>query len=139
MKLLLNIIASPTTAPTHPDISCKMTPTKSLLFRFSALTFNAHSIHLDPFYARVTEGHQNILVHGPLTVVLMLSFLSNHLSKVGLCVKEFEYRNLAPLHVSEELRICVKAKPEASDQWSVWIEGPQGGLAARGTAWAAFI
>jgi hydroxyacyl-ACP dehydratase HTD2-like protein with hotdog domain len=114
-----------------------MTPTKALLFRFSALTFNAHLIHLDPLYARNTEGHHDILVHGPLTVVLMLSFLSNHLSKLGLCVKDFEYRNLAPLHVDEELRICAKAKQQTSGQWGVWIEGPQGGLAARGTAWTA--
>lgn len=119
-----------------------MTPTKALLFRFSALTFNAHLIHLDPLYAQNTEGHHDILVHGPLTVVLMLSFLSNHLSKLGLCVKDFEYRNLAPLHVDEELRICAKTKQQnsaASGQWGVWIEGPQGGLAARGTAWAAPI
>lgn len=116
-----------------------MTPTKSLLFRFSALTFNAHLIHLDPLYARNTEGHQNVLVHGPLTVVLMLSFLSNHLSRLGLYVKDFEYRNLAPLHVDEELRICAKAKQQGSGRWAVWIEGPQGGLAARGTAWAACI
>lgn len=119
-----------------------MTPTKALLFRFSALTFNAHLIHLDPLYARDTEGHQNILVHGPLTVVLMLSLLSNHLSKLGLRVKDIEYRNLAPLQVDEELRICVKAKQQNSSttsQWGVWIEGPQGGLAARGTAWAAPI
>ena len=115
-----------------------MTPTKALLFRFSALTFNAHLIHLDPHYAQTTEGHQNILVHGPLTVVLMLSFLSNHLSKLGLRVKDIEYRNLVPLHVDEELRICAKAT-KTSGQWGVWIEGPQGSLAARGTAWAAPI
>ncbi|EED18444.1 conserved hypothetical protein [Talaromyces stipitatus ATCC 10500] len=129
-------------APTNPDISYTMTPTKALLFRFSALTFNAHLIHLDRPYARNTEGHHDILVHGPLTAVLMLSLLSNYLSKLGLCVKEFEYRNLAPLYVDEELRVCVKAKqqsPDALGSLGVWIEGPQGGLAARGTARAAPI
>ncbi|PCH10504.1 hypothetical protein PENOC_000200 [Penicillium occitanis (nom. inval.)] len=122
-------------APTNPDISYSMRPTKALLFRFSALTFNAHLIHLDPHYAQTTEGHQNILVHGPLTVVLMLSFLSSHLSKLGLRVKDIEYRNLAPLHVDEELRICAKAKQQTSGQWGVWIEGPQAffeGLAIHG-------
>ncbi|EEA24671.1 hypothetical protein TMatcc_007766 [Talaromyces marneffei ATCC 18224] len=130
-------------APANPDISFKMTPTKALLFRFSALTFNSHLIHLDPVYARNTEGHHDILVHGPLTVVLMLSFISSHLSKLGLRFKDFEYRNLAPLHVGEELRICAKAKQQnslaMSRQWGVWIEGSQGGLAARGTAWAVPI
>jgi hydroxyacyl-ACP dehydratase HTD2-like protein with hotdog domain len=119
-----------------------MTPTKALLFRFSALTFNAHFIHLDPRYAQKTEGHHDLLVHGPLTVVLMLSFLSKHMSELGLCIKEFEYRNLAPLHVDEELRICAKEKRNTNSstggsRWEVWIEGPRGSLAVRGTAWAA--
>lgn len=104
------------------------------------MTFNAHLIHLDPLYAQNVEGHLNILVHGPLTVVLMLGLLSKHLSKQGLFIKEFEYRNLAPLHVDEEMRICAKAKQQdsaSSTSWAVWIEGPQRGLAVRGTAWTA--
>jgi acyl dehydratase len=35
-----------------------------LLFRFSALTYNAHRIHYDLQYARA-EGYPGLVVHGP--------------------------------------------------------------------------
>ena len=41
-----------------------------LLFRFSALTYNAHRIHYDRDYAR-GEGYPGLLVHGPLQALLM--------------------------------------------------------------------
>lgn len=42
------------------------------LFRYSALTFNAHAIHLSPPWAQQVEGHPNIVVHGPLNLSLMV-------------------------------------------------------------------
>lgn len=108
-------------------------PTKSLLFRFSALTFNAHSIHLDKGYTQNQEGYRNLLVHGPLTLTLLLRVLQHHLNPLNLGVGQVEYRNLAPLYVEEELTICGKPK-SGSGAWDVWIEGPDGGLAVRGTA-----
>jgi hydroxyacyl-ACP dehydratase HTD2-like protein with hotdog domain len=38
---------------------------RAQLFQFSAATHNPHRIHYDRDYARV-EGHEDILVHGPL-------------------------------------------------------------------------
>jgi hydroxyacyl-ACP dehydratase HTD2-like protein with hotdog domain len=108
-------------------------PTKALLFRFSALTFNAHSIHLDKGYTQNQEGYRNLLVHGPLTLTLLLSVLQYHLKQVNLYVNSIEYRNLAPLFVEEELVICGKPKNDTG-AWDVWIEGQDGGLAVRGTA-----
>ena len=43
------------------------------LFRFSALTFNAHRIHLDMQWARMVERHPAPIVHGPLNVIIMLN------------------------------------------------------------------
>lgn len=37
-----------------------------MLFRFSALTCNAHRIHYDEAYATEVEGHAGLVVHGPL-------------------------------------------------------------------------
>ena len=108
-------------------------PTKSLLFRFSALTSNAHLIHLDQNYTQNEEGYKNLLVHGPLTLTLLLSVLQHNLSSEGLRVDRFDYKNLAPLFVEEELTVCGKPKDDGS-AWDVWIEGPDGGLAVRGTA-----
>jgi hydroxyacyl-ACP dehydratase HTD2-like protein with hotdog domain len=104
-----------------------------LLFRFSALTFNAHSIHLDKNYTQNREGYKSLLVHGPLTLTLLLGVLQQKLSEFGLRVDKFDYKNLAPLFVEEELTVCGKPKNDGS-AWDVWIEGPDGGLAVRGTA-----
>lgn len=41
-----------------------------LLFRFSALTYNAHRIHYDRDWAR-HEGHADLVIHGPLQALLL--------------------------------------------------------------------
>lgn len=49
-------------------------------------------------------------------------------------IKDIEYRNLAPLYVDEELAVRGKQKTgKGLGVWDVWIEGPEGGLAVRGT------
>jgi 3-methylfumaryl-CoA hydratase len=42
-------------------------PDEPQLFRFSAITFNAHRIHYDRPYATAVEGYPGLVVHGPLT------------------------------------------------------------------------
>ena len=122
-------------APRPPAFSHALTPSPALLFRFSALTFNAHAIHLDPGFARVVEGHRAPLVHGPLTLALLLAALDCRLRETGRAdrtVAALDYRNLAPLYAGEELRLC--GREADADGLEVWVEGPDGGLAVRGTA-----
>jgi hydroxyacyl-ACP dehydratase HTD2-like protein with hotdog domain len=117
----------------EPDFSVSMTPTQQLLFRFSALSFNAHGIHLDPQYTREVEGHRNLLVHGPLSLVLMLSVLRSQVKEQEM-IYTFDYRNLAPLYANEEMRICVRKDRENESKFDVWIEGSGGGYAVKGSA-----
>ncbi|MFD5793412.1 hypothetical protein ACFWIO_07700 [Streptomyces diastatochromogenes] len=49
----------------------RLRPDPTLLFRFSALTANAHRIHYDAPYCRDTEGYPGLVVHGPLLGLLM--------------------------------------------------------------------
>ena len=119
-------------APTNATFRHSIMPTKALLFRFSALTFNAHSIHLDTSYTQSDEGFRKLLVHGPLTLTLLLSVLQCHLKGLKLRITHLDYKNLAPLYVNEELTVCGKSKN--GNTWDVWIEGPGGSLAVRGTA-----
>lgn len=125
------------TAPSGATLRHSITPNKSLLFRFSALTFNAHSIHLDKNYTQNEEGYRNLLVHGPLTLTLLLSVLERHFYDLGIRVEHVEYKNLAPLFVDEVLTVC--GKPRNGGAWDVWIEGPGGGLAVRGTVRASSV
>lgn len=60
------------------------------LFRYSALSNNAHRIHYDQQYA-ASEGHPTTLVHGPLLVTLML----HHLKTTP---GSFTYRNHLPVY-----------------------------------------
>ena len=46
--------------------------TPSDLFRYSALTYNAHQIHLDVNKCREHEGFPGLVVHGPLNISLLL-------------------------------------------------------------------
>ncbi|MCJ1400413.1 hypothetical protein MMC11_003618 [Xylographa trunciseda] len=130
--------------PQHqPTFSHTLTPTAALLFRFSALTFNAHRIHLDKQYCQMTEGHRNLLVHGPLSLVLMVELLRRHLQTLEMHtgdgkllgerekINAIEYRNLAPLYAEEPMKVCGRAKSEG--EWEVWIEGRDGGYAVKGT------
>ncbi|KAL3458024.1 HotDog domain-containing protein [Aspergillus heterothallicus] len=121
-------------SPFNPEFRYQIIPTKALLFRFSALTFNAHLIHLDKSYTRDVEGYRNLLVHGPLTLTLLLTALRAHLGGKGVIIRGIDYRNIAPIYVDEKLTICGKPKSTKDDHvWDVWMEGRDGGLAVRGT------
>jgi 3-methylfumaryl-CoA hydratase len=49
-------------------------PEPALVFRFSAVTFNAYRIHYDERYAREVEGYPDRVVHGPLISLVMVDF-----------------------------------------------------------------
>lgn len=68
--------------------------TPTLLFRFSALTYNAHRIHYDRDYARDVEGYPGLLTHGPLQALAMAEAARGR-GRTGAVV--FEYRLVAPL------------------------------------------
>ncbi|KAI1028009.1 hypothetical protein LB505_002246 [Fusarium chuoi] len=122
--------------PQPPRYSTSLTPSPIHLFHFSALSFNAHSIHFDPQFAREVDGHRALLVHGPFTLALMLRFLNDRIG-AGVAVYKFSYRNYAPLYVNERMTINIRKVSKedgAEGRWDVWIEGPQGGMAVKGTA-----
>ncbi|KAF2238525.1 hypothetical protein EV356DRAFT_528982 [Viridothelium virens] len=121
-----------------PTFSHTLTPSPFLLFRYSALTFNAHSIHLDSHYCRTVEQHRNLLVHGPLSFTLMVTMLNLHLKAQGSAqIKEIEYRNLAPLYATEEMKVCgreIEDNGKEGRKFELWVEGVEGGMSVRGVA-----
>ena len=64
----------------------------SLLFRFSALTYNGHRIHYDRDYAREVEGYPGLVTHGPLQALAMAE--AARARGLGTAC---EYRLVAPL------------------------------------------
>jgi len=73
-----------------------------LLFKFSALTFNGHRIHYDADYARQAEGYPGLVVHGPLTAMLLAELAR---SALGGPLTAFSFRARAPLFAGDLLRL----------------------------------
>jgi hypothetical protein len=77
-------------------------------------------------------------VHGPLALTLLLEAMSGHVrvkTKGQYIVESIEYRNLAPLYCDESMRLCGSLKKTFGngELYDVWIEGPAGGVAVKGT------
>ncbi|PVE98232.1 MaoC family dehydratase N-terminal domain-containing protein [Microbacterium sp. TPD7012] len=81
----------------------ELTPDARQLFRFSALTFNTHLIHYDRAWARDVEGLPDLLVHGPLTRILLMDAARRHLA--GRVPVRLDVRATAPVLVDRPLRI----------------------------------
>lgn len=70
-------------------------PSSTLLFRYSAVTFNGHRIHYDHPYVTETEGYPGLVVHGPMIATLNLrAFCRAH---PEARVRRFAYRGVRPL------------------------------------------
>lgn len=69
-------------------------PDATLLFRYSAITFNGHRIHYDLPYATGVEGYEGLVVHGPLQSTWMQNLAARVLRRVPA---RFSYRGLSPL------------------------------------------
>ncbi|MER7282717.1 hypothetical protein ABT369_50655 [Dactylosporangium sp. NPDC000244] len=97
-----------------------------LLFRFSALTYNAHRIHYDRDHAR-TEGFDDLVIHGPLQAVLMAEDLRTR--GCELLGKVFSYRLLAPAVGSQTIWA---RRPGDGGQADVEVATGEGGVSASG-------
>lgn len=70
-------------------------PTPTLLFRYSAVTFNGHRIHYDWPYVTETEGYPGLVVHGPLIATLNLRAFVQ--ANPQAQVRRFSFRGVRPL------------------------------------------
>jgi 3-methylfumaryl-CoA hydratase len=77
-------------------------PDDTMLFQFSALSFNSHKIHLDRDYARSVEGYPDLVVNGGLTTLLMTEFARTNL---GITPKRLSVRNNAPLLCNQPIHL----------------------------------
>lgn len=75
----------------------------TLLFRFSALTFNAHRIHYDRPYAQQVEGYPGLVVHGPLLATMLLRLASD---ETGRAIRSFSFRAIQPVFDGAPFRLC---------------------------------
>ena len=84
-------------------------PDATLLFRYSAITFNGHRIHYDHPYATAVEGYDGLVVHGPLQAIYMQNLAA---SILGDLPATFRYRGLAPLTVGHPITVEAREDEE---------------------------
>ena len=76
----------------------------TMLFRYSAITFNGHRIHYDYPYSTQEEGYQDLVFHGPLQATLMLRAAEKYKNKK---VIQFSHKGVAPVYANEDLYITI--------------------------------
>jgi 3-methylfumaryl-CoA hydratase len=79
-------------APDAPWVEARVAD-PPLLFRFSAATANAHRIHYDHPYATGVEGYPDLVVHGPLTAILLAELAR---ARSGEMATRISFRARAP-------------------------------------------
>jgi 3-methylfumaryl-CoA hydratase len=95
--------------PAAGEWAIDVSPT--LLFRFSALTYNAHRIHYDRDYVRDVEGYPGLLTHGPLQALAMAEA-----ARAAGCDGDLslEYRLISPLFDFQGLVVRATRAPDAT-------------------------
>lgn len=107
--------AGPLVPPADGERAIEVSPT--LLFRFSALTYNAHRIHYDRDYARDVEGYPGLLMHGPLQALAMAEaaraagYSGGPHDNGGL---SFSYRLTAPLFDHQGMVVSTAREPDVT-------------------------
>jgi 3-methylfumaryl-CoA hydratase len=115
----------PQAAPRDAAWTRTVTPDPTLLFRFSALTFNAHRIHYDRPYATDVEGYEGLIVHGPLLALLLAELARRERPQSR--VDRFEFRAVRPTTDLHPFRLC--GEPTADGRGArLWAQDHEGWL-----------
>jgi 3-methylfumaryl-CoA hydratase len=120
----------PRAAPSSAQWRRELTPDAVLLFRFSALIFNAHRIHYDEDYARNEEHYPGLVVHGPLQTLLLLDLCRRSETRP---VRKLDYRAASPLFHDRPMTINGNPSEDRAKA-DLWTAGNSGGYAMVGTA-----
>jgi len=113
-------------ARTDEDQRREVSFSSTLLFRYSALTFNGHRIHYDLDYARDIEGYGGLVVHGPLLAQLLMLMAQEQLGPL----ETFRFRATSPLMHFETATLCRKGR-------DFWVRGPDGRQCMSAQAYSA--
>lgn len=92
--------------------TCSRRLDNTVLFRYSALTYNAHRIHYDSPYATTVEHYPGLVVNGGLRQLFMWDFAR----QAGIPIRRSTVRNLRPAYAGEEMTLW---RVQAGDGWRI--------------------
>jgi hydroxyacyl-ACP dehydratase HTD2-like protein with hotdog domain len=106
------------------------TPSNTLLFLYSAITWNPQRIHFDKDHT-LTEGYRDVIVHGPLRGAFLSQMLTRWIGEKGT-LKKVSYANRGVAYVNETLackgRVTRKwmADGQGYVECDIWVENQSG-------------
>lgn len=116
-----------TPAPTDAAWSQVQHLPSALVFRYSAITWNAHRIHYDADYARGAEGYPALVQNGGLTMQLLLDAAMARAA--GRRLSGFTARLTRPISVGDSVTLAGAAV--SGDAMSAWVADQGGALCAQ--------
>ena len=114
----------------RPLVTRDWLPTPVMLFRYSALTYNAHRIHYDRRYVTEVEGYPGLIVHGPLLATLLLDLVRRNAPDAE--VATFRFRAVRPTFDLHPFR--VNGEPGSDGSVHLWAQDHEGFLTMDATA-----
>jgi len=100
------------------------TPDATMLFRYSALTFNGHRIHYDLDHCRRVEGYDNLVIHGPLSATVLAHLAVDWAAQAGLGqVRRFSYRGVRPALLGRPLTANANRDGQRLQLWTALADG----------------
>ena len=122
--------AEPAYEPAPESVTAqRVVPDDTLLFRYSALTFNGHRIHYDRRYVTQVEGYPGLVVHGPLMATLLAGLAQRQFA--DRVPAAFSFRAMKPVFDLHPFEVC--GRPDGPDAAELWIRDHAGhkAMAAR--------
>lgn len=92
----------PVPAIADPDVAEDVPMSQTRLFRYSAVTFNAHRIHYDLPYAQGVEKLPGLVVHGPMQATFLVQLAER---AKGRAPARLKYRSIHPMFHDDDLRL----------------------------------
>jgi 3-methylfumaryl-CoA hydratase len=126
---------SPASRPAEPVGAWRrqVRPSVTLLFRYSALTFNGHRIHYDRQYAEAVDGYAGLVVHAPLIATLLLDSLER--ARPDRTVERFHFKAIRPTFDVSPFAVC-GAPADDPGRFRLWSTDNAGRTAIEADAWA---
>ncbi len=121
-----------------PIPSLEKTPSNTLLFLYSAVTWNPQRIHFDRDFS-LKEGYREVIIHGPLRGAFLSQLMTNWIGEAGT-LKRMSYANRDIAYVNEPLA----CKGTVTRKWienglghvecDIWVENGRGKVLTPGKA-----
>ncbi|RAI42091.1 FAS1-like dehydratase domain-containing protein [Rhodoplanes roseus] len=107
-------------------------PDPTMLFRYSAITFNAHRIHYDTPYTQGEEGYPNLVVNGGLTALRLGELAKRNLP--GGRLGRLTLRNVRPFFLGRKAELRSRWEPDG--RLSLWSVDERGRVLTQGEAFS---